>query len=488
MNYVAFVCLLFICQLTSALSLFARERSPDFRRLVDSYATHRGFNGTVLIARGGKVLFRRSYGQADAQWAVATQPETRYRIGSLSKPLIATLVLQLVEQGHLQLDGTLGAYLPALYAGTPAAPVTVAQLLSHTSGLADVPARYDDIWWHTAARRSYAPLGFAREWITPQLLEQPGTTWRYNNNGFYLLGVLIEHITGQPLAQALQQRLFEPAAMRHSGLYAEQALVPKLARGYTRLPTGELVHPLAIHASVSFAAAGLYTSVDDLFRFDCALYGTRLLQPATRALMLQAHRADYGFGWNVGQWKLPDGRRLPVVSHTGSVPGYQSYYLRSELNQDCVIILDNFWQGSLVVQMGQDLLEVLNGKPLQLAKRSLEEYLAPIAYREGTQAMQTAYQHLLPRAQEYELSESAFNTLGYKFLRAGRTADALLIFTWATQRFPTSANTHDSLGEAYRKAGQFAQARRSYAAALVLDPSSESAKKALKELQEPTTD
>jgi D-alanyl-D-alanine carboxypeptidase len=145
MNYVAFVCLLFVCQLTSALSLFARDGSPNFRRLVDSYANHRGFNGTVLIARGGKVLFRRSYGQADAQWAIPTQPEALYRIGSLSKPLIATLVLQLVEQGRLQLNGTLGAYLPALYAGTPASSVTVAQLLSHTSGLADVPARYDDV-------------------------------------------------------------------------------------------------------------------------------------------------------------------------------------------------------------------------------------------------------------------------------------------------------------------------------------------------------
>lgn len=487
MKYLAIACLLFACQLASTLPLFACEASPDFRQLVDSYATHRGFNGTVLIARGGKVLFRRSYGQAAAEWAVPNQPEARYRIGSLSKPLIATLVMQLVEQGRLQLDGTLGAYLPALYAGTPAAPVTVEQLLSHTSGLADVPARYDDGWWQTAARRSYAPLDFAREWIKPQLLEQPGTTWRYNNNGFFLLGVLIEHVTGQPLAQALQQRLFEPAAMHHSGLYAEQAVLPKLALGYTRLPTGELVYPPAIHASVSFSAAGLYTSVDDLFHFDCALYGTRLLQPTTRALMLRAHSADYGLGWNVGQWKLPDGRRLPVVSHTGSVPGYQSYYLRSELNQDCVIILDNFWQGSLVVQMGQDLLEVLNGKPMQLAKRSLEEYLSPIAYREGAQAMQTAYQNLPPRAQEYDLSERAFNALGYKFLRAGRTADALLVFTWATQRFPTSANTHDSLGEAYRKAGQFAQARRSYAAALALDPGSESAKKALEDLTETTT-
>lgn len=99
-----------------------------------------------------------------------------------------------------------------------------------------------------------------------------------------------------------------------------------------------------------------------------------------------------------------------------------------------------------------------------------------------------AYQNLTPRASDYDLSEKAFNALGYKFLRAGRTEDAILVFTWATQRFPTSANTHDSLGEAYRKAGKLPESRRSYAAALALDPSSESAKKALAELKEtPTT-
>lgn len=484
MKYIAFVCLLLACHLTFPLSLFARTEPPDFRQLVDSYAKQRGFNGTVLIARGGKVLFRGSYGQADAEWAIPNQPDARYRIGSLSKPLIATLIMQLVEQGRLKLDGTLGTYLPTLYAGTEAASVTVEQLLSHTSGLADLPARYDDVWWQTAARHSYAPLDFAREWIKPQLLEKPGTKWRYNNNGFYLLGILIEQVTGQLLAEALRQRLFEPAAMQQSGLYSEQAILPNLALGYTRSPKGELQHPPAIHSSVSFSAAGIYTSADDLFRFDCALYGTRLLQPASRALMLQAHSADYGFGWNVGQWKLPDGRHLPVVSHTGSVPGYQSYYLRSEPNQDCVIILDNFWQGNLVVQMGQDLLEVLNGKPMQLAKRSLDDYLTPIAYREGSQAMRAAYQRILPQITDYDLSENTFNALGYKFLRAGRTDDAILVFTWATQRFPTSSNTHDSLGEAYRKAGQLPEARRSYAAALALNPTSESAKKAIEELKE----
>jgi CubicO group peptidase (beta-lactamase class C family) len=483
MRILAFACFVLACQLAFTLPAFAREGHPDFRQLVDSYAKRRGFNGTVLVARGGRVLFRGSYGQANAEWAVPNGPNERYRIGSLSKPLVATLVMQLVEQGRLTLDGTLGAYLPDVYGGTAAAPVTVAQLLSHTSGLADLPARYDDAWYQTEAWRSYAPLDFAREWIKPTLLEQPGTKFRYNNNGFYLLGVIIERVTGQKLTDNLQQRLFGPAGMSASGLFAERDVLPKLALGYSRSSAGVLEHPLTINSSVSFSAAGIYSTADDLFRFDCALYGSQLLRAETRALMLQAHSAAYGFGWNVGQWTLPDGRRLPIVSHTGSVPGYQSYYLRSELNQDCVIILDNFWQGALVVQMGQDLMEVLNGKPMQLAARSLDDLLTPIAYREGTQAMLAAYQGLATQRHEYDLSENAFNALGYKFLRANRLDEAIAVFGWAVQLFPQSSNTHDSLGEAYRKAGKLTEAARSYAAALALDPTSTSAQKALEELK-----
>lgn len=323
-------CLWLVCQLTVALSAFAQSKQPDFRPLIESYVKQRGFNGTVLVARGGKVLFRGAYGKAQVEWAVPSSPTARYRIGSLSKPLIATLVLRLVEQGRLQLDGTLGTYLPELYGGTEVAPITLAQLLSHTSGLADLPGRYDDAWWQTEARRTYAPLDFARAWIKPSLLERPGSTWRYNNNGYYLLGVIVERVTGQQLRAALHRWLFDPAGMQESGLFAERDVLPNLAAGYARSPAGALEQPLAVNLSVSFAAAGIYTTVDDLFHFDCALYGPRLLRPATRALMLQPHSAAYGFGWGVERWVLPTGRSLPVVSHTGSVPGYQSYYLRSE--------------------------------------------------------------------------------------------------------------------------------------------------------------
>lgn len=454
-------------------------KTEDLSALLDRYAERRGFNGTVLVAREGRILLHAAYGNANMEWGVPNRTDGRFRIGSLSKPLVATLTLQLVQDGRLRLDGTLADYLPELYANTPSAPVTVAQLLSHTSGIGDLPARFTDPWWQTEARHRHAPMAFARAWIPPVQREPPGQQWRYNNNGFFLLGLLIEQVTGQSLAHNLQTRIFVPAGMTASGLYADDAVLDHLAQGYTRSPDGSVAQAPWIHPSVSYAAAGIHSSTEDLFRFDQALYSERLLRADMRALMLQVHAGSYGFGWNVEQWTLPDGRQLPVSSHTGSVPGYQSYYLRSEPHRDTVIILDNLWQGALVVAMGRDLMEVLNGKPIQPVLRSLDDLLTPILYRQGPDAMVQAWERLGSQAADYDRSERALNSFGYSLLRRDMKDAAVRVFEWAVAAYPDSANTHDSLGEAYRASGRVPDARRSYQAALARDPGSASALSAL---------
>lgn len=471
---------------TAAVPATAADKTAvtaDLKALVDSYAKRRGFNGSVLIARDGHVLVRTSYGEASVHPMRANTPALRYRIGSLTKPLTATLVMQLVGQGLLKLNGTLGEYLPDLYGGSAAAPVTIAQLLTHTSGVADVPGRYDDPWWQTAAREHWTPAAFARRWIKPELVEAPGTKFRYNNNGYFLLGLIVERVTGKSYAENMRRRIFLPAGMSNSGVFTDATPTRDFAIGYAVSPAGQPTTPNAIDPSVSFSAAGLYSTVDDLLLFDRALYTPNILDSASRRTMMTAHAGDYGYGWNVDTYALPGGRSVPVVSHTGSVPGYQSYYLRSEQSRDCIIILDNYWQGMLVAQMGRDLIEVLNGKPMQLAKYSIDTLLTPIAYSQGLDAMVAAYGRLGDRAKDYDLSEGAFNTLGYKFLRNGKPLEAIQLFQWASQRFPQSANAFDSLGEGYRAAGMIAQSVESYERALALDPQSKSAAAALSALR-----
>lgn len=477
--------LMFLPALLVAGSAWAGASPEAIRQLLDSYAQNRQFNGVVLVARGGEVLHRAAYGSADHEWDTPNTTDTRFRVGSLTKPFTATLVMQLVQEGRLRLDGRLGEYLPDLYAATPAADITLAQLLSHTSGLRDTQGHYDDPWWRTEARHAHAPDAFARAWIPATLDGTPGQAFRYINNGYFLLGLVIERVTGRGYEVNLAERILAPAGMEASGLYRADAWIPRMARGYETRPDGRRVPARYIDPSVSYAAAGLYATVDDLYRFDRSLRSDRLLAPEARKAMWTARQQGYGYGWNIESWPLPQGGRAEVMSHTGSVPGYQGFLLRSEHDQAFVAILDNDWQGELVMTMGKDLMEVLLGKPVVLAKKSLADRLVPIALAQGNPAMIEAYAKLGDQRRNYDTSERALNVLGYRLLRLQRPAEAISVFEWNANAYPASSNVHDSLGEGYRAAGRNAEAITSYRRSLALNPGNANAAQALRELVAP---
>ena len=460
------------------------EASPaELKQLVDSYAANRNFNGVVLVAQHGRVMYRAAYGLANREWQVPSSADSVFRIGSLTKPVTAILVLQLVQEDRIRLDGTLGEYLPALYGGTPAAAVTVAQLLNHTSGITDLPGNYNDPWWQTEARQSFTPEDFAKAWIPGKLQSPPGTTWRYNNAGYFLLGLIVEKATGQSYASNLRQRILDKAGMKDSGLYQARDVIPRLATGYETKPDLSLVRPMPIDPTVLFSAAGVYASADDLFRLDRALHGDALLTERWRQAMWTNHASDYGYGWNIEKWPLPSGEKYTVVSHTGSVPGYQNYWLRAEQDDSTVIILDNYWQGDTVVTLGRDLMEVLHGKPMTPVKKNLGDLLVPLAISQGAEAMTLAYEGLGTNVNQYDVSERAVNTLGYRLLRLKYVPEAVKVFQWNASTHSGSVNVHDSLGEAYRANGQRDQAISSYRKAAELAPDNAHVREMLKELE-----
>ncbi|WDM61866.1 class A beta-lactamase-related serine hydrolase [Stenotrophomonas forensis] len=456
----------------------------EIAQLVDSYAANRDFNGVVLVAQHGRILYRGAHGLANREWQVPNVEDGVFRIGSLSKPITAILVMQLVQENTLRLDGTLGEYLPALYAGTPAAAVTVAQLLNHTSGIADLPRSYEDPWWQTQARLSLAPDDFAKAWIPGTLQSAPGAEWRYNNNGYFLLGLIIEKATGASYEANLQRRILGKAGMTNSGLYSTSALIPRLATGYQTRPDFSLARPMPIDPSVSFSAAGLYSTVDDLLRLDQALQDDSLLSAPSRQAMWTNHRSGYGYGWEVENWPLPAGGSYPVESHTGSVPGYQTYWLRAGQDQSVVIVLDNYWQGETAASLGKELMGVLHGMPVTLARKNLGTLLVPAALSAGVPGMTRAYEALGPSASQYDTSEKALNSLGYRLLRMKRVPESVAVFQWNARAHPQSANVHDSLGEAYRANGQRKQAINSYRTAAALAPNDARLRAVLKELEQ----
>lgn len=304
---------------------------------------------------------------------------------------------------------------------------------------------------------------------------------RYNNAGFILLGLIVEAATGEPFNEVITEKVLAPAGMTSTAMFETEAMIDKLAHGYVKSADGDLIPAPFMDPSIFFTAAGLYSTAGDIFKFDRALYTDDILSTESRSYMhTQKTEFDYGAGWGVESWPLSAGGTVAVVHHTGSMPGYQSFYIRSEANQDFVLVLNNTNNGSATINLGRDLMMMLNG---EVIKRRLEDLVIPASNSGGVAAVIAAYEGLGVKKDDYDLSESRVNALGYKLKGMEKLDEAIAVFEWNVENHPESANPRDSLGEAYRAAGRIDEAIASYEAALDRDPTSQSAKAAIADLR-----
>lgn len=280
----------------------------------------------LLITHEGRPLLTKGYGWANLELRVPATAETVWEIASITKLFTAQAILLLVTDGRLALDQTLGAYLPDLPAAWQAARLD--HLLTHRAGISnytDPPA-----YWQTTR------LDISREAILDLVRDQPldfapGTRWRYSNTGYYLLGLLIEAVSGQPYAEFLAARVFDPAGMTATRANDPYAIVPGRAAGYT-LTDGALRNAEYYSASGTYAAGALLSTVADLARWDAALAAGTLLDPALVREMWTPHQAALpdepplgfrmGWGWFVfDEW---DGTPRRWAGHNGGIKGFSS--------------------------------------------------------------------------------------------------------------------------------------------------------------------
>ncbi|MGN2243993.1 serine hydrolase domain-containing protein [Frateuria sp. GZRR33] len=293
----------------------------------------------LLVLKDGKPLVRKGYGLANLEQHAQVTPDTNFRLASVTKQFTAAAILLLAEDGKLKLDDSIRHWLPSLPATTD--KVTLRQLLDHTGGLIDYedlipPAQTSQVSDQDVLRLLSA---------TPRGYFAPGSAYRYSNSGYVLLGLVVEKASGRTLQDFLKQRIFTPLHMDHTLLYVhddptpDKSRVPNRAYGYSQID-GHWQRTDQSVTSATRGDGGIYSSIDDLARWDAALYDDRLLGDASRKAAFspyakvtgEPYEADYGYGWRITG---------DTLWHSGESIGFRNVIVRWPKQHLTVILLSN---------------------------------------------------------------------------------------------------------------------------------------------------
>jgi CubicO group peptidase (beta-lactamase class C family) len=316
--------------------------TTDDLQLVDSllsaYSGPTVPGASVVVISDGRVVVRRAYGMADLERRVAATPETDYRLASVSKQFTAMAVMLLAQDGNVRYDQPARDFLPELPAA--ARSVTIRHLLNHTSGLWD----YEDLLPESRTAqlddRDVLELLASKD----SLYFPPGSQYRYSNSGYVLLGLIVARVSGMSFPEFLRARIFLRLGMRASVAHVEGSdTVPRRAYGYSPRG-GAFIQTDQSVTSATLGDGGIYTNVDDLTRWDQALYGgsTALVDAATLELATTPPQlpagadTQYGFGWFVDKYRGEKRWR-----HTGETSGFRNAIQRFPRRRLTVIVLTN---------------------------------------------------------------------------------------------------------------------------------------------------
>jgi CubicO group peptidase (beta-lactamase class C family) len=275
------------------------------------------FSGTVLLARGDEILFTRACGEASKRFHAPVDIDTKFNIGSMNKMFTGTAIARLVERGMLSFDDTIDAYVDETWFPREITEkITVHHLLTHTSGLGS----YFNDTYDRSSRKLFRALDDYKPLVEGDTLAfEPGSDWQYSNTGMFLLGVVIESVTGQDYFDHVRDNVYGPAGMADTDCYDMDCPVENLAVGY--FPSAECAsgwkNNYYEHVIRGGPAGGGFSTVGDLFRFARALQGGTLVSPESLETLWTDHNDHgYGYGFSIG-----DGGAGRVVGHGGGFAG-----------------------------------------------------------------------------------------------------------------------------------------------------------------------
>ena len=463
-------------------SAFAQDKAARIDQLISLYHKYGQFNGTALVADNGKVIYKKGVGQANMEWNIPNAPDTKFRLGSITKQFTATLILQLVEQGKIKLDGKLIDYLPE-YRKDTGAKVTIHNLLSHTSGIpsyTSLPGFFANV-----SRNPFTVDDFIKTYTSGELEFEPGSKFVYNNSGYFLLGAIIEKVTGKPYEQVLKENIFDPVGMKNSGYDHWKAIIGKRATGYTNTPRGYETAPY-LDMSIPYAAGSLYSTIEDLYLWDQALYGEKILSAKSKELMFTPNLNNYGYGFNIRKATLAPPTKLvvQVIQHGGGINGFNTQIVRMTNEKRLIVLLDNAEHGQYLNKIVEGLMSILYDQPYDMPKQSIAEIILKTVLDHDVATAIKQYRALKAgtTAGEHDFARTELNTVGYQLMQMKKVADAIEVFKLNVEVYPEAFQTYERLGEAYAVNGNKELAIANYKKSLELNPKNINARAGLAKL------
>jgi CubicO group peptidase (beta-lactamase class C family) len=322
------------------LSFAQPTTSAKLDELITAYAKINRFNGSVLVYQKGKILLQKGYG---------TRTNGIFQIYSVTKTFTSTLLLQLVEKKKIALTDKLSKFYPGFPNGDS---ITIKHLLSHSSGIYDYTRGNDmpNMKEQTLVDfLSKKPLDFP-----------PGKSWSYSNSGYYLLGYIIERVTGMPYEQAIHKYILDPLKMTNSGFDFKRLSHPDKTTGYAVFTSTTKKESVIYDAPGAFAAGAIYSTTGDLLKYHLALQKNRLLSVPSLDKAYTPVLNNYGLGWIITD---VDGKKM--VAHSGGADGFRSNFARIPADDICIVLLSNNELANLDI-ITRKVLDILVNKPYKL--------------------------------------------------------------------------------------------------------------------------
>ncbi len=427
--------------LVSGSTLFPEHAGKKIDRLMSALQRNGQFNGTILVKKNEDVIYERAFGLANREWGVRNTLDSKFLIGSVSKAYTALMVLILANEGSIDLNATINAYIPG-YEGPGKNRVTIHQMLTHTSGIPDHGAIPD-----LAKKRvrwiydSDQYLELVRE---TALKFEPGSGFQYSGIAYNLLAIACEKVAKKSFKELLKEKIFIPLKMNDTSLNNNLDLDPKRAYGYEYYLLDGYKLPSYLSMDHCKGSGGILSTVGDMAKFNHECFDAQTL--TSRALyekMFTPHVKDwqyYGYGWWIDTVDM-NGVKKTLISHGGSTDGYKAYSTRIVEDRVDILILENdYFRTDVGVKwcygITEDIIDILAGKEVRAPKKSIAKAVGLAIGQAGIESGLARLSEL-KKDDEYQISAADYYYLASELDKKHLLKpEALKIYAEGVKDFP----------------------------------------------------